>query len=148
MVKPCFARLLRKLEVWNAPRSSQLNLSPNENTVLEIWDRPPHFISLSFSHFCHNQSLFLSLSITRMLLDAIIFSLSGIYREEKKWTNSGKGLFCLWPCGAFGTGKFSGLNPDGTCGSVGSQHCFVFSSQGWRFPCQCRVSTAKVQPLF
>lgn len=57
-------------------------------------------------------------------------------------------------CFAFGhvvhvsTGKFSGPGPDGTCGSVGSQHCLVSSIWGWTFPCQCRVSTTKVQPLF
>lgn len=107
------------------------------------------FESHFFSFFCHHHSLFLSPSKTHASLDTVLSSLSGIYRRKKK-----RGPSHERDCFAFGhvvhsrTGKFSGLDPDGTCGSVGSQHCYVSSGWGWRFPCQCRVSTTKVQPLF
>lgn len=104
-------------------------------------------LSLSLSlFFCHNQSLFPFLTITRMSLDAVPSLLSGTDRGKKtdklmKGTVLPLAMWCIQH-------RFSGLDPDGTCGSVGSQHCFVSSSWGWRFPCQCRVSTAKVHPLF
>lgn len=127
-------------------RSQEIPVKPaNENTILEIRDRDTH--TSCFCVFRHIRSSFPSLALIHASLDAVLSSLSGICRGKK-------GLTHERDCFAFGhvvhvsTGKFSGLDPDGTCGSVGSQLCFVSSIWGWTFPCQCRVSTAKVQPLF
>lgn len=121
--------------------SRRLNLSANENTTLETRDGATHFMFLCVC--CHIGSSVLSLAMPASL-DAAPSSSSGICRDTKGPTPERDGV-AVGRAVHVSAGKFSGPGPDGTCGSVGSRHCFVSSIWGWTLvpmPSQHRKSSA------
>lgn len=99
------------------------------------------FLSLSHSLSFHN------IHPVHMSPNAFLFSLSGFSR--KNVLTHRKDYPALGHVVRLSTGKFSGLDPDGTCGWLGSHCCFVpLRGQGWRFPCQCPVSTTKLNNYY
>ncbi len=121
----------RKLKVLDRSQDSTikpLGHSQRKQHIRNPRCGPTHFMSRSSHH--HQKILHLSLSLSfhnihpvQMSPNAFLFLFSELSR--KNVLTHGKDFLALGLVVRLSRGKFSGLDPDGTCGCVGSHYSLV-----------------------